>query len=99
MPSRAHGPEPCASANFATRADLVTLPQRPNSGWPPRVAHIRSNAGENGRILRRIWATRSRTEPALVHESVSSAGVMFGRQPALSVPPTGAPTNIYLVIG
>ena len=31
MPSRAHGPEPCASANFATRADLATLPQRDGS--------------------------------------------------------------------
>ncbi len=28
MPSRAHGPEPCASANFATRADSATLAQR-----------------------------------------------------------------------
>src|SRR6185312_15202879 len=99
MPSRAHGPEPCASANFATRADLATLPQCAASGWPPRVAHLRPDFGEIGRILGRMWATRGRTERARVHRSVSSAGGMFARQPGLSVPPTDSPTNIYIVTG
>jgi hypothetical protein len=30
MPSRAHGPEPCASANFATRAHLPTTSRQPS---------------------------------------------------------------------
>lgn len=38
MPLRAHGPEPCASANFATRADLARLAQLE----PPQYALARS---------------------------------------------------------